>query len=194
MPGAAGWKDVLAFWFGWPDAADYGQYRQSWFVKDAAFDAVIRERFLDTWQRAAQGTLLDWMTSPRSTLALIVLTDQFPRNLFRGDARAFSSDSVALQVARNMVDAGLDAELLPVERAFVYLPFEHAEDPVMQERSVRLFTALEAHPAGPQMLDYARRHRDVIARFGRFPHRNAALGRMSTPEELDWLAQPGSGF
>lgn len=194
MPGAGSWEDVLAFWFGWPDEPDYGQYRKAWFVKDPAFDAVIRERFLGTWQQASQGTLLDWTATPRSTLALIVVMDQFPRNLFRGDARSFSTDSAALQTARNLVDAGLDAGLLPVERAFVYLPFEHAEDPVVQERSVRLFTALEAHPAGPQMLDYALRHRDVIARFGRFPHRNAALGRTSTPEELAWLAQPGSGF
>jgi uncharacterized protein (DUF924 family) len=194
MSGTESWEDVLAFWFGWPDAADYGQYRNAWFVKDAAFDAAIRGRYLATWQRAAQGGLVDWSTSPRSTLALIVVMDQFPRNIFRGDARSFSTDSMALRTACNMVDAGLDADLLPVERSFVYLPFEHSEDPVMQDRSVRLFTELESHPAAPQMLDYARRHRDVIARFGRFPHRNAALGRISTPEELAWLAQPGSGF
>ena len=194
MPGSGSWEDVLAFWFGWPDAADYGQYRKAWFVKDATFDAAIRERFLGTWQRASQGGLADWAASPRSTLALIVVMDQFPRNLFRGDGRSFSTDSRALQIACNLVDAGFDAVLLPVERSFVYLPFEHSEDPAMQDRSVQLFAALEAHPAGPQMLDYACRHRDVIARFGRFPHRNAALGRISTPEELAWLAQPGSGF
>lgn len=194
MPGAGSWEEVLAFWFGWPDAADYGQYRKAWFVKDATFDAAIRERFLGTWQRASQGGLADWAESPRSTLALIVVMDQFPRNLFRGDARSFSTDSRALQIACNLVDAGFDAVLLPVERSFVYLPFEHCEDPAMQDRSVQLFAALEAHPAGSQMLDYARRHRDVIARFGRFPHRNAVLGRISTPEELAWLAQPGSGF
>jgi uncharacterized protein (DUF924 family) len=194
MPGSGSWKDVLAFWFGWPDASDYGQYRKAWFVKDATFDAAIRERFFGTWQLASQGVLSDWSVSTRSTLALIVVMDQFPRNLFRGDARSFSTDSLALQAACKLVDAGLDAVLLPVERSFVYLPFEHSEDPVMQDRSVQLFAALESHPAGPQMLDYARRHRDVIARFGRFPHRNAALGRVSTPEELDWLAQPGSGF
>ena len=125
---------------------------------------------------------------------MIVVMDQFSRNLFRGDARSFSTDSMALQTACNMVNAGLDADLLPVERSFVYLPFEHSEDPVMQDRSVQLFTELESHPAATQMLDYARRHRDVIARFGRFPHRNAALGRVSTPEEVAWLAQPGSGF
>lgn len=194
MPGSGSWEDVLAFWFGWPDAADYAQYRKAWFVKDATFDAAIRERFLGTWQRASQGGLADWAASPRSTLALIVVMDQFPRNLFRGDGRSFSTDSRALQIACNLVDAGFDAVLLPVERSFVYLPFEHSEDPAMQDRSVQLFAALEAHPAGPQMLDYACRHRDVIARFGRFPHRNAALGRISTPEELAWLAQPGSGF
>ena len=194
MHGAGSWEDVLAFWFGWPDAADYGQYRKAWFVKDPVFDAVIQKRFLATWQRASQELLSDWTQSPRSTLALIVVMDQFPRNLFRGDARAFSTDAMALQTACAMVDAGLDADLLPVERGFVYLPFEHSEDPAMQEQSVQLFSALDSHPAAPQMLDYARRHRDVIARFGRFPHRNAALGRISTPEELEWLAQPGSGF
>ena len=194
MAGSGGWGEVLSFWFGWPDATDYGQYRKAWFVKDPAFDASIHERFLPTWERAARGELSDWTDSAHSTLALIVVLDQFPRNLFRGDARSFATDSAALRAACDMVDAGADRALLPVERGFVYLPFEHAEDIAMQERSVRLFSDLPSHPAGEEMLDYARRHREVIARFGRFPHRNAALGRTSTPDEVSWLAQPGSGF
>ena len=185
---------MLQFWFGWPDAPDYGQYRKSWFVKDAAFDAVIRERFLPTWERAANGQLDEWLAAPRSALALAVVMDQFPRNLFRGNARSFSTDAAALNVARAIVDVGDDLAFLPVERGFVYLPFEHAEDIVMQQRSLQLFSGLEGEAAGKDMADYARRHHDVIARFGRFPHRNAILGRPSSADELAYLAESGSGF
>ena len=186
--------EVLQFWFGWPDAPDYGQYRKSWFVKDASFDALIRERFLATWESAASGRLDAWAAAPRSALALVVVLDQLPRNLFRGEARAFSTDASALKVAQAIVDAGQDRVFLPVERGFVYLPFEHAEDLAMQQRSLQLFAGLAHEPAGRDMADYARRHHDVIARFGRFPHRNAMLGRPSTADELAYLAEPGSGF
>lgn len=188
-------EDVLAFWFGRPADTDYGQPRAAWFRKDPAFDAAIRGRFLPTVEAALVGGLADWATTPAGALALLLVLDQFPRNLFRGEARAFAGDPQALALATTVVDRGWDAGLLPVQRAFVYLPFEHSEVLADQDRSVALFAALAAaHPAAAGYLDYAHRHRDVIVRFGRFPHRNAALGRPSTPGETAYLALPGSGF
>ena len=187
--------DVLAFWFGTPDQADYGQARAAWFRKDEAFDAQIRTRFLAEVEAAIAGQRGNWAANPQGALALFILLDQFPRNLFRNTARAFAGDAVALAVARHVVEQGWDRQLLPVQRVFVYLPFEHSESLADQDRSIALFTALAAeHPETAANLDYAHRHRDVIVRFGRFPHRNAALGRASTAAETDYLAQPGSGF
>jgi len=180
---------VLDFWFG------SGGIRAEWFRKDPAFDAQIRERFGAWVDRAVAGELADWQASPQAALARIVLLDQFTRNIHRGSARAFAGDALALAAARAMVASGQDAMLPPVPRAFVYMPFEHAEDLAAQNEAVRLFTALAAQaPELDENLDYARRHRAIIERFGRFPHRNAALGRPSTPEEAAFLQQPGSGF
>lgn len=187
--------DVLAFWFGAPDAADYGQARAAWFRKDDAFDAQIRARFLAEVEAAIAGQRGDWAACPQGALALFILLDQFPRNLFRNTARAFAGDAAALALAGHVVEQGWDCELLPVQRVFVYLPFEHSESLTDQDRSIALFAALAAeHTETAANLDYAHRHRDVIVRFGRFPHRNAALGRASTAAETDYLAQPGSGF
>lgn len=187
--------DVLAYWFGAPDAADYGRARAAWFRKDDAFDAQIRARFLAEVEAAIAGQRNDWVASQQGALALFILLDQFPRNLFRNTARAFAGDTAALALARHVVDQGWDRQLLPVQRVFVYLPFEHSESLADQDRSVALFAALaEEHPETAGYLDYAHRHRDVIVRFGRFPHRNAVLGRTSTAAEADYLAQPGSGF
>lgn len=187
--------DVLAFWFGAPDAADYGRARAAWFRKDDAFDAQIRARFLAEVEAAIAGQRNDWAASQQGALALFILLDQFPRNLFRNTARAFAGDTAALALARHVVDQGWDRQLLPVQRVFVYLPFEHSESLADQDRSVALFAALsEEYPETAGYLDYAHRHRDVIVRFGRFPHRNAVLGRTSTAAEADYLAQPGSGF
>lgn len=184
--------EVLAFWFG---EAGANEPRAEWFKKDAAFDAAIRQRFGPTIELALEGGLLDWSHRPDSSLARILLLDQFTRNAFRDTPRAFEGDPLALAEARAMVASGRDRQLPPLRQAFVYLPFEHAEDLAMQDESVRLFGQLTAlDPARADMLDYARRHRDVIARFGRFPHRNASLGRASTPEEQAFLAQPGSRF
>ncbi|MGE5384586.1 MAG: DUF924 family protein [Betaproteobacteria bacterium] len=186
---------VLDFWFGRPGQPEYGQQRAEWFVKNPAFDARIRALFQPTVEAALDGSLADWAATPAGALALIVVLDQFPRNLFRGEARAFAGDPQARAVAREMVDAGLDRQLSPVQRVFAYLPFEHSEDMADQDRSVALFSAMaEATPGFEETLDYARRHREVIARFGRFPHRNAALGRTSTADEVAYLAQPGAGF
>jgi uncharacterized protein (DUF924 family) len=185
---------VLAFWFGEPGSAGHGKSRAEWFRKDAAFDGEIRRRFLALHAAAALGERDRWRERPESLLALIVVLDQFSRNLYRGDPRAFSQDAAALDCARLMIDRGWDAALLPVERQFVYLPFEHAEDLAMQDRCVALFEALEAFPETKGLAVWAEKHRVIVRRFGRFPHRNAALGRASTPEEAAFLKEPGSGF
>lgn len=190
-------EEILAFWFGREDAtggpAGSG-YRKVWFERDEAFDREIRERFVDDHERAAAGELDDWRASGRGCLALILLLDQFPRNLFRGTPRAFATDGAAREVADHAVGTGLDRGLEPVGRMFVYLPFEHSEDAEDQRRSVELFLALDPELGIPEVLDYAVRHREVIERFGRFPHRNEVLGRPSTPEEEAFLREPGSSF
>jgi len=186
---------VLDFWFGAPGSATHGQWRDAWFRKDAAFDAEIAQRFGPVVETALAGGLRDWTAAPGTALARVVLLDQFTRNMFRDTPRAFGGDALALEAAQAMVTAGHDRGLDPVLRSFVYLPFEHAESAAMQDESVRLFTALaDESPALRHMLDYAHRHRDVIVRFGRFPHRNAVLGRSATTAELAFLSQPGARF
>ena len=181
---------VLDFWFGPPPPAN----RPEWFRKDAAFDERIRAQFGATVDRALQGSL-GWDDSPLDRLAELIVLDQFPRNLFRDQARAFAGDLRARRIALALADSGDHLKLHPLQRWFAYLPLEHAEDLALQDRCVALCKALaEEDAAHAGALDYAERHRDVIRRFGRFPHRNRALGRSSTPEELDYLAQPGSGF
>jgi len=173
---------VLDFWFGAPGSAEHGSARKVWFVKDEAFDAVVRERFGALIERALRGELEPWGAAARSALAQILLLDQFTRNAFRATVRAFAGERQ-------------DEALPAFMRGFVYLPFEHAEGLAMQDESARLFGRLAAEaPDQQSMLDYAHRHRAVIERFGRFPHRNAALGRQSTAEEAAFLLQPGSGF
>ena len=187
--------DVLDFWFGAPGSPEHGQWREAWFRKDPVFDALIAQRFSPAIEAALAGGLRDWTASPSGALARILLLDQFTRNTFRDTARAFAGDALALETARALVSSGGDLSLAPLQRTFVYLPFEHAEDMAMQDESVRLFAALVATTSDSHgLLDYARRHRDVIVRFGRFPHRNAALGRASTADEQAFLALPGSRF
>lgn len=188
-------QQVLDFWFGSADAPDHGRARAAWFRKDADFDRRIVEQFGTLIETALAGGLAHWQRDAGSALAQIVVLDQFTRNAFRDQPRAFAGDAAALAAARAMRAAGQDAGLLPVQRAFVYLPFEHAEDIAAQEQSVRLFAELAAAaPEFASMLDYAQRHHAVIARFGRFPHRNAQLGRASSADELAFLQQPGSSF
>lgn len=189
-------QDVLDFWFLPPGADGHGKQRIEWFRKDDAFDAALRERFGASIQQALAGGLREWdEDGPRGTLARILLLDQFTRNAWRGKPESFAGDALALAAAQQLVDAGRHLELNPVERQFVYMPFEHAEDARMQERAVSLFAELaDANEGFGEALDYAHRHRGVIARFGRFPHRNAILGRASTPEELAFLQLPGSSF
>ncbi|MBA3548833.1 MAG: DUF924 domain-containing protein [Nannocystis sp.] len=175
--------DVLDFWFA-------ESTRANWFVRSEAFDALVRAELGPLHVRAARGELDAWAADPRGALALVILLDQVPRNIHRGSANAFASDARALQHARAVLDAGLDRSLSEVEKVFLYLPFEHSEAMADQDRSVTLMRAL----ADPIWRDFAEQHRVVIARFGRFPHRNAILGRESSPEELEFLQQPGSSF
>lgn len=176
--------EIIDFWFA-------AGTEKRWFVRDPAFDVEVRTRLAEWYEGAAIGDLDDWRDTATGCVALCVLLDQVPRNLFRGQDRAFATDTVARTVAGHAVDCGHDRALPQAQRVFLYLPFEHSESLPDQDTSVRLFGQLDENP---QWLDYAVRHRDVIARFGRFPHRNAALGRPSTAEETTFLATPGSSF
>ncbi len=189
-------QEVLDFWFLPASHPDHGAARAEWYRKDDAFDADIRARFGATITRAIAGGLREWdEQGARGVLARIIVLDQLTRNAYRGTPESFAGDLLALAAAREMVDAGEHMALQPIERQFVYMPFEHAEDAGMQQLAVDQFSALAAdNPGFGEALDYAHRHRGVIARFGRFPHRNPILGRASTPEELDYLSQPGAGF
>ncbi|MBZ0226208.1 MAG: DUF924 family protein [Comamonas sp.] len=175
--------DVLAFWF---EQATPGQ----WFAHDDAFDAAIRARFAALHEAAARGELWRWRVDAPGRLAEIIVLDQFSRNLHRGNGLAFAQDAMALVLAQELVAQGLDMRLPVVQRAFAYLPWMHSESGVVQQESLRLYTAL----AQPVNLHFAHQHADIIARFGRYPHRNAALGRASTPGETEFLRQPGSSF
>ena len=194
--------EVLDFWFGPTDSPEHGQTRAAWFRKDDAFDAQIAQRFGPwVWQAlggADADTTRAWITppvEPLPALARLILLDQFTRNMFRGTAGAFAGDGQALDIAHALVDSGHHRALTGVQRQFVYLPFEHAEDVSHQRTSVRLFQQLAAdEPALAGLVDWAVRHHDIVARFGRFPHRNTALGRPSTAEESAFLLTPGSGF
>jgi uncharacterized protein (DUF924 family) len=186
-------QQILDFWFGPPGSADYGTTRDAWFRKNADFDAEIRLRFGATIEAALGGGLADW-TAPRAALARVLVLDQFTRNCYRDSARAFAGDAQALAAATAAVDQEQEGELIPVERWFLYMPFEHAESPGAQERSLTLFTRL-AHETGlADPLVWAEKHAAVIRRFGRYPHRNALLGRESTLEEIAFLATQGSNF
>ena len=160
-----------------------------WFNGGDAFDRECRARFADAHMAAATRKHDDWMHDAQGALALVLLLDQIPRNIFRGSGHAFATDPLALHLAGRAIEAGFDARVDPALRFFFYLPFEHSEAMADQQRAVALFTAL----GDTNLLGYATAHRDVIARFGRFPHRNAALGRSNTPDEQAWL-DAGCGF
>ena len=193
---------VLVTWFGAHplDAAAMQRVQAQWFQKDEAFDAMLRQRFGATVEAARTGRLDAWAENAEGRLALLIVLDQFSRNVFRGRPESFAADAQALALALEGIERGHDQAVPPMARIFCYLPLEHAEDPELQARSVALFAALAAAPgAEPKAFfdntsDYAVKHQVVIDRFGRFPHRNAILGRDSTPEEVEYLRQPGSGF
>jgi uncharacterized protein (DUF924 family) len=172
---------VLCFWF--------EEHPKDWFVKNPAFDAAIRARFLGVYEAAAAGQLAHWADDPRACLALTIVLDQFPRNAFRGEARAYATDAQARAAARVILERGWNKAMSQAEQLFAYLPLEHSESLADQVLCCELMKDFD-----PEQLRYAIRHREIIARFGRFPHRNAALGRPSTAAELEFLKQPGSGF
>jgi len=183
-------SEILAFWFGpEPHVA-----RDFWFRKDSAFDGKIARHFGAAVDAALDGAYWDWTATPHGALARVLLLDQFTRNLFRGEPRSFSGDVDALAMATAAVDNGGDRALDRYERWFLYMPFEHAEDRAMQERSLALFEGLAAETGDSALLHWAEKHAAIVRRFGRFPHRNAILGRASTPEEIAFLGEPGSRF
>lgn len=182
--------EVLAFWFGAPPHEE----RACWFRKDPAFDAEIRLRFGESIETALGGGWPDAGGTPHGSLALVLLLDQFTRNAFRDSPRAFAGDARALATSTAAVASAQDRELDKYERWFLYMPFEHAEDRATQERAVALFRALAAETGEPGNLEWAEKHAAVVRRFGRFPHRNAILGRVSTPEEIAFLQEQGSRF
>jgi uncharacterized protein (DUF924 family) len=201
-PSNEAWEPILSFWFG-PDPNDPVAVRPKqplWFKGDPATDDEIRRRFHDSWSRATRGELEAWTAEPSGALAVVLLLDQFSRNLERGKAAAFAHDARALAVTSRLIDAGSDRGLSPAERSFLYLPFEHAEDLALQRRGVEQFEAL-VRDGGAEWawltedaLHWARLHLEIVERFGRFPHRNRVLGRASTPEEERYLAEGGLHF
>lgn len=174
-------NEVLDFWFSDPSR---------WWKKDPAFDEEIRQKFGQLHAEIDAGEHEDWLKTPEGALAYVIVLDQFSRNMFRGTGRMFASDERALSAAQRAIAAGHDQALPRERRTFLYMPFMHSEDLAIQERSMALFASLGAE----ENLSFARQHRDIVARFGRFPHRNALLGRESTAEELEFLRQPGSSF
>ena len=184
--------EVLDFWFGQPRAP---QPRAEWFGKDAAFDLGIRQRFGATLQAALAGGLRDWDAQPTGALARILVLDQFTRNAFRDTPGAFAGDALALAAAQALVAGGGHVGLAPLQRWFAYMPFEHAEDLHAQRQSLQLFVELAAqHPDMADAKKWAIKHAEIVERFGRYPHRNAILGRISGEAELAFLSTPGSGF
>jgi uncharacterized protein (DUF924 family) len=186
MPDAADEEwigEVLRFWFDELGSA-------AWFRKDAAIDAKISARFLILYEVLAKWPASEALASPDRALATVLVLDQLPRNLFRGSARAFATDVLAREVANGAIAKGFDAGFDKDRRLFIYLPFEHSEDKSDQARSVELISSL----GDPDLANWAVRHKAVVDRFGRFPHRNAVLGRISTPEEEAFLQEPGSSF
>jgi uncharacterized protein (DUF924 family) len=181
MPGTSATPaDILAFW------RDAGPDR--WYRRDDAFDAEVRRRFLDLWRQAAAGELSSWQANDDGALALVIVLDQFPRNMFRAQARTYAADALARDIARRALARGFDRDVSSADRQFFYLPFMHSEDLADQEHCV----ALARDYGNDEFTEYAEQHADIVRRFGRFPHRNAMLGRATTPAEQEFL--DGGGF
>jgi uncharacterized protein (DUF924 family) len=178
---------LLEFWFAPEGPSERDQLRDIWFQATPEFDAALAEQFRADYDRAAAGVYEPWRDAPQTCLALILLLDQLPRNLFRNSPRAYATDAAALGTASEAIARGYDRAVAPVPRCFFYLPFQHSESLADQETGMRLYAALPEHPDKGAFAEAARRHHEIIARFGRFPHRNGILGRPSTPEERDFL-------
>ena len=187
-------RSILSFWFEEGTVPGICEFRPVWFESTPAFDRQIEERFRDTFERAALGELDHLAGTAPGALALVIALDQFPRNLFRGAPRAFTSDEKAKSVAVVAIDKGIDQTMKPLQRIFLYLPFQHSEALSDQTLSVQLFDALGEERVFHFMQDAARRHKDIIERFGRFPHRNGTLNRVSSEQERHFLASPQGGF
>jgi uncharacterized protein (DUF924 family) len=193
---------VLRFWFGelGPDGKADEEHSARWWRKDAAFDQLVRDRFGALHEAVSAGERDEWLSTPRGRLAFIIVLDQFSRNMFRGSAMTHAGDARAAEVARQGIERGVDRGLAHDERTFFYMPLMHSEELADQDRSVALFTGWRDELEEPArgrvsgMIGYAEKHRDIVRQFGRFPHRNALLGRASTPEELVFLEKPGSSF
>ncbi len=186
--------EVLEFWFGREGEPEYGQFRDEWFRKDPEFDARVTRQFADLYEEAASGNLDSWRDDAESSLALVIVLDQFPRNMFRGDGRTHAADGEALGASRHAVEHALDRELPAFQRMFLYMPFMHSENAEDQRRSVELFERLAGETGAPDVVSYAVGHKEIVDRFGRFPHRNEILGRETTPEEAELLTTEGSSF
>jgi uncharacterized protein (DUF924 family) len=196
------YEGVLSSWFGTLDddgAADR-EHTQRWWKKDPAFDELVRDRFGPLHAEVALGSRDHWLTSTRGRLAMVIVLDQFSRNMFRGNGRSFAYDERALAVALDAIDRHLHRDLARDERTFFYMPLMHSEDSAIQDRSVELFTQFcnELPEKGRKVLsanvEFSKRHREIVRRFGRFPHRNALLGRVSSPAEVEFLKEEGSSF
>ncbi len=187
-------KALVDFWFGVEGDPLRERHREIWFEKKEKFDASLRERFSADHELAVKGALDNWELSPAGALALLLLLDQIPRNIFRGSSRAYASDEKAREVADRAIRRGFDLEVPPAWRIFFYLPFVHSEDLADQRRALLLFAALPAGPERSKEPSPVERHALIIARFGRFPHRNAVLGRVSTADEVAFLTEPHSSF
>lgn len=187
-------REVLRFWFEGPDGRYAGQARRRWFVKDPDFDAQIVARFGELIESALAGACDDWGRSEERACALVIVLDQFTRNAFRGTPRMYAGDAAALRTARHIVAEGWDRRYDPLHRWFAYMPFQHSESLADQRESMRLFAQLRDDPVAGAAWSWVERHHEIIERFGRFPHRNAMLGRVSTPQEIEFLREPGSAF
>jgi len=191
-------EDVLEFWFGSSD--DPFERVEAWWTADPEFDEQVRRRFETDVERAAAGELEDWKERPKGTVAFVIVLDQFSRNIYRDTAEMYAHDELALETALDAVERGVDGELEPIERQFLYMPLMHAEDRAIQRRSVELFDRLRREAPDPQReafdnaYDFAVKHREIVDRFGRFPHRNEILDRESTDEERAFLDEHGRGF
>ncbi len=192
-----GYGDVLGFWFGAPGDEDFDAFRKAWFAKDDTFDSEVRSRFGDVAARASAGECDAWRETPEGALALTIVLDQFPRNMFRGRPEAFETDARARSVARRALDRGFDRHFPAMRKLFLYLPFQHSENLADQRRGVaHMMTILgDFEGALHERFDFAiHRHCEIVERFGRFPHRNETLGRTTSAAEAAFLKEPGSSF